>query len=170
MESNLALFESALQSGSKFALEHAAEHFHRKKEGIPRLDPVLAVEGQSSRGNDAVDVRVVFQFLSPGMENAEESDLGAKMFGITSDLDQRLSTGTEQQVIEHSLVLECKRRQQTRESEYHMNVARGEEFLTARLDPTFPGVGLALGTMPIPARVVRDDSMAATGTFIQMSA
>ena len=96
MESNLALFESALQSGSKFAPEHAAEHLHRKKEGIARLDPVLAVEGQSSGGNDAVDVGVVLQFLSPGMENAEKTDLGAKMVGITRDLDQRFSAGTEQ--------------------------------------------------------------------------
>lgn len=111
MESNLALFESALQSGSKFAPEHAAEHLHRKKEGIPRLDPGLAVEGQSSGGNDAVDVGVVFQFLSPCMENAEESDLGAEMFGIASDLDQRFSAGTEQEAIDESFVLECKRRQ-----------------------------------------------------------
>ena len=58
MESNLALFESTLQSRGKFPPEHAAEHLHRKKEGITRMDPALAVGGQSSGGNDAMDVRM----------------------------------------------------------------------------------------------------------------
>jgi len=170
MKPDLALFDGALQSCREFATEQAAEHLHRKKEGIARLNPVLAIGRQSTGGNDAVDMRMVFQFLCPGMENAEKPDLGAQMFGIASDLEKGLSAGTEQQVIEHPFVLECKRRQQTGKREDDVNIWGGKQFLTAFFDPTFPGVGLALGTMPISARVVRDDSMAAAGAFIQMSA
>jgi len=40
-------------------------------------DPTLMVERQTAGGNDAVDVRMVLHFLSPGMEHAEEADLSA---------------------------------------------------------------------------------------------
>jgi hypothetical protein len=96
-------------------------------------------------------VWVMFHFLIPGVQHAEEADLCAEMFRITSDLDQRRSGGTEEQVVYGFLVLECKRRQETRECENDMNVARGKQFLTTRLDPTFPGVGLAFWAMPIAA-------------------
>lgn len=59
MKSDLALFEGALQSCREFATEHAAEHLHGKKEGIARLNPVLAIGRQSAGGNDAVDMRMV---------------------------------------------------------------------------------------------------------------
>ena len=55
-----------------------------------------------------------------------------------------------------------------RKSEDDMDVASGQEFLAARLDPTVAGVGLALGRVPISAGVVRDDAMPAAGTLIQM--
>jgi hypothetical protein len=33
------------------------------------------------------------QFLTPGMEHAEEADFGAEMAGITGDFEQRFRTG-----------------------------------------------------------------------------
>ena len=39
------------------------------------------VRRQSAAGHDAVDVRVSLQGLSPGMQNAEEADLGAEAPG-----------------------------------------------------------------------------------------
>jgi hypothetical protein len=56
-----------------------------------------------------------------------------------------------------------------RKSEDDMDVASGQEFLAAPLDPTVAGVGLTLGTVPITAAVVRDDAMPAAGTLVQMS-
>ena len=111
MKSDLALFKSAPQSRSEFAPEHATENFHRKKEGIAGMDPALAIEGQPSGGNDAMHVWMMFQFLGPGMENAEESDLGAEMFGIPSYLAQCFSARPEQQAVNDSLVLKRQRRQ-----------------------------------------------------------
>ena len=55
-----------------------------------------------------------------------------------------------------------------RKGEDDMDVASGQELLAARLDPTVAGVGLALGTVPITTAVIRDDSMPAAGTLIQM--
>jgi len=112
----------------------------------------------------------MLHFLIPGVENAEEPDFGAEMFGITSDLYQGLSTGLEQQTVDEFLVLKCEWCQRMREREDDVNVARGQELFTACLDPAHSGVGLTLGAVPVSTRVVRDGAMPATGTLIQMPA
>jgi len=68
-------------------------------------DPTLMVERQTAGGNDAVDVRMVLHFLSPGMEHAEEADLSAQTLGIPSDFDQSFRAQTQQQGVNELFVL-----------------------------------------------------------------
>ena len=42
-----------------------------------------------------MNVRVMLEFLVPGVEDAEESDLGAEALRIAGDLKQRLGAGLE---------------------------------------------------------------------------
>ena len=58
------------------------------------------VEGESARRNHAMDMRMMFQLLVPGMEHAEEADVGTEMFRIPSDFAQRFSAGAEQQTVD----------------------------------------------------------------------
>jgi len=51
-----------------------------------------------------------------------------------------------------------------------MHVADGQQFLLARGDPLVAGRGEALGTMPIPAAVVREARLRALITAIAMPA
>src|SRR5215469_2348854 len=52
-----------------------------------------------------------------------------------------------------------------------MNVARGEKFLTTRLEPTVASVGLTLWAVPVPATVVGDGrTVPAVGALIEMPA
>ena len=52
-----------------------------------------------------------------------------------------------------------------------MDVARGEKFLTTRLEPTVAGVGLTLWAVPVTAAVVRDGRTVAAGdALIEMPA
>jgi hypothetical protein len=52
-----------------------------------------------------MDVRVMFQFLIPGVQHAEEADFRAEMFGIARDFQKCLGAGSEQQAVDHLLVL-----------------------------------------------------------------
>jgi glutamate synthase domain-containing protein 1 len=90
-------------------------------------------------------MEMMLQSLVPSVENAEKSDLGSKVSRIASDLQQRGDTGAEQQSIDQPLVLECERRQLTREREHSMDVARGQQLAFALLEPADAGVALALG-------------------------
>ncbi len=108
-------------------------------------------------------VRVMFEFLIPGVEHTEEADLRAEMFGIASDFEEGCSTGLQQEMVQDLLVLQGERRQFMRQGKDNMDVARGEEFLTTRLEPTVAGAGLTLRAVPVAAAVVRDSRAVPTG-------
>src|ERR1039458_9794928 len=115
-------------------------------------------------------MRMKLQALIPAMEHAEEADLGAKMPGIASDLKQGLGAGVKEQVVDEPLVLQCKRGQFPRQSENGMDVASGQQFPLARLEPAQARVALAAWAVPVSAGVVRDGScMSAAGAAIAMS-
>ena len=54
-------------------------------------------------------MRVLLEFLVPGMQDAEESDLRAEALGIAGDLQQRLGAGLEQQGVDLAFVLQRER-------------------------------------------------------------
>jgi hypothetical protein len=53
------------------------------------------VRSQTAGGNYAVYVRMMLEFLIPGVQDAEESDLRAETARIAGDLEQRLGTRPE---------------------------------------------------------------------------
>jgi hypothetical protein len=85
IESELLPAEGALQPSHKLATKDAAQDLHRKKETRWRSDPALAVWGQSAARHHAVNMWVPLQGLFPGMENAQEADLGSEVLGIGGD-------------------------------------------------------------------------------------
>lgn len=94
------------------------------------------------------------QALIPAMEHAEEADLGTEMSWIASDFKQGLSAGVKEQVVDEPLVLQGERSQFARQSENSMDIASGQQFSFARLEPAPARVALASWAMPVSARVV----------------
>jgi hypothetical protein len=113
---------------------------------------------------------MMLQTLIPGMEHAEEADLRAKVPGIASDLKQGLRAGLKQEVIHHLLVLQGERSKLAWQCEDDMHVGRRQQLPFTGLQPTLARVALALGTVSVTARVVRDGSVSAVGTAITMAA
>ena len=63
------------------------------------------IRSKAAGGDHAVDMRMKLQALIPGVEHAEEANLGAKMPRVTSNLEQCLGTGVKEQVVDQPLVL-----------------------------------------------------------------
>ena len=63
------------------------------------------IRRESARWNDAVNMGMEQQVLSPGVQNADHADLRAQVFGIGGDFQQGLRAGGEQQVVEQTRVL-----------------------------------------------------------------
>ncbi len=64
------------------------------------------IERKSAGGNDAMDMGVKPELLTPGVQHGEEADFRAEVSGIASDFQKRFRTGTEQQIVEDLLVLQ----------------------------------------------------------------
>src|SRR5262249_34416168 len=101
-----AVTERMFEPGDELATEDAAEYFHRQEEGIARGNPSLVVSGKGAGWNHAVNMRVMLKILSPGVENTQEADVGAKMLWVGSNLQQGCGTAAEQEVIYDLLVLQ----------------------------------------------------------------
>src|ERR1700730_10152150 len=97
--------KSALQAGDELAANHSAQHFHRGEKSVPEANPVFAVKREPTAWDHAVDMRMMQKVLAPGMQHTQEADLGAEMFCVRRDLQQRGGTGAEQQVVDDLLVL-----------------------------------------------------------------
>ena len=126
VKSEFPLPEGPLEAGHKLAPKHAAENLPRQKERIVGLNPARVIGGQTTRRNHAVDMRMMLQVLSPGVEHAQEANLSAEVMGIGGDFQQRRGAGAEQQAIEDALVLLGERRQLVRQREDHVTVTNGQ--------------------------------------------
>jgi hypothetical protein len=69
---------------------------------------------------------MMLEVLSPGMQHAEEADLGAEVLGIGGDLEQSGGAGAKQQMIDGLLILQRQPRQFMRQREDHVEVADGK--------------------------------------------
>ena len=88
-----------LQEIEELATKHAAEDLDWEEEGIFRMNPVGVAWIETAGGNDAVEMRMQSQVLSPGMQNAEEADLGSKVLGVCRNFEHGLRASAEEQII-----------------------------------------------------------------------
>src|SRR5437773_7028836 len=116
-----------------------------------------------TRGNDAVNVGMQQQVLSPGVQDADHTDLGSQVFRIRCDFQQGLCAGGEQQIVKQARVLQGQDIQFVRHGEHGMEIAGSQEFALA-------GLRLTLGAVPISTRVVGDGLIFATLASVAMPA
>jgi hypothetical protein len=101
-----------------------------------------------------VDVRVMLEVLTPGVEHAEETDLGAKMLWIGRNIQQCGATGVEQGVVDDFLVLQGQPRQLVGNRKHDVYVVDRQQFLTASGEPLVAGDVLQTGS-GCSVRVIR---------------
>ena len=71
---------------------------------------------------------MVLEVLSPGMEHAEQTDVGTQMLRVATDFEQRSGTCAEEQVVEQPLVLEHESRELVRQRKDDMEVGYGQQL------------------------------------------
>src|SRR5260370_10779880 len=166
MKGELAVMKGALECVVELAAKDGAKHLDGKKEVVAWLDPVCVIGRQPTGRYHAMNMRVQFEFLTPGMQHAEEADFCTEMLGISCDFQKGFRTGVKQEIVDDLLVLQNQGGQMTRKSEDHMNVTRPEKLLTARREPAIASSCLPLRAIPISALVVGEGAMSAASAFI----
>jgi hypothetical protein len=87
--------ESLPQRVQELATKQFRQRFDGEKEGITRLDPARAVKGKSAFRNHAMHVRMMFQLLIPGVEDAEKANLSSQQSWVAGQLEQGRSAESE---------------------------------------------------------------------------
>ena len=87
--------EGALERFVELAAKDGAEHLDGKKEVVEWFDPVRVISRQSTGRHHAMYMRVKFDFLTLGMQHAEEADLRTEMLGIARDFQKCFRTGAK---------------------------------------------------------------------------
>ena len=96
------------------------------------------------------------QVLSPGVQHAEEADLGAEMLGVGGDLQQRRGAGAEQQIVEHASCSARPAEQFVGQREDDVEVAAPAAVLGVRAaSQRSRALRLALRAVPVAAGVDR---------------
>ena len=75
-----------------------------------------------------MNVRMMLKSLSPGMEYGEKADFSAEMSWVRRNFDQRFRYCTEQNAIDHTLVLQRQWSKQLRQREHHMKVRNRQQL------------------------------------------
>src|SRR6266852_3339203 len=76
-----------------------------------------------------MDMRMNFELLTPCVQHAEEANFRTEVSRVASDFQKCFGTGTEQEIVEDTLVLQNQRRQPVGQREDDVHVACREEFL-----------------------------------------
>jgi hypothetical protein len=109
-----------------------------------------------------VQVRVVHQVLTPGVQHGQQADLcGAQVPGIGGDFRQRFAGRLEEHPVELAFVLKRQRRDLRGQREDDVEIRDRQQFRFPLREPRGAGHRLTLGTMAVAARVVRDFAVVA---------
>ena len=132
--------------------------------------PALPVAGQAPAGDDAVQVDVVDQRLSPGVEDGRNAEFGAEVLGIAGELLEGLHDGLKQQGVEAARIGVDQRIECVRQGEDDMKVRDRQQHGMLGVPPLGLVKGLALRAVAVAARVVDRTRRAAGVAPVKVSA
>ena len=89
-----------MEESEVLAAEDATENLDGEEEGILGMNPARVAWIETACRNDAVEVRMQAQVLSPGVQDAEEADPGSEMPGVGCDFKHGLGGDAEEQIVE----------------------------------------------------------------------
>ena len=151
------------------APEQAGQHPHGQEEAWLAGDPALAVQSYAPPGHDHVHMRMMHHSAAPGVEHRGDGNLRAEVLGVCGDGEHGLSGGLEQEAIDPPLVLVGHLADCRRQGEDDVIVRHRQQFCLARCQPVLCRACLALGAVPVAARVIGNLSVAAIFALFHMT-
>ena len=106
MKLELVLTKELFQSGYELAPEDATQRDDGQEESSRGGDPSGPVRCKTASRNNVMDVRMMLKVLSPSVEHAKKPDVCTQMLWVAGKFEQRRCTGSEQQIVKQSLVLQ----------------------------------------------------------------
>ncbi len=133
-----------------------------------RAYPARAVQSDAAAGNDAMQVRVMPEGLSPGVQHGKKPVTGRQP--RFPEIEQRLGRCAKQNAVDDTRVLKRQGSELMRQRKDNVEVGDRQQLAHSFIEPLDTRGGLALRTMPIATRVVGHFAVAALVALIYMAA
>src|SRR5207253_8059455 len=109
VELQSVLLKCLLQVNQKQPSEAAPQYWHGEKERLfLASNPTIPIGADASTGNDAMQMRMQVEVLSPRVQYRQETDRCAQTFAIGGDPKQRFRSRAEQDAVDLTRILERK--------------------------------------------------------------
>ena len=92
MKVELAVMKGMLERFVELSAKDVTEHLDRKNEIVAWFDPARVIGRQSTDWHHAMHMWVKFEFLTPGVQHAEEANFCAKMLGVAARRERTSDT------------------------------------------------------------------------------
>ena len=143
-----------LQGVEEFGLEDSGEGFDREQEVMVGRQPGVMIGCQPTRGNEIVNVRMIGQVASPGVQDTDQAKLSADKTGILGQ-ELRCSCGcAKEQVIDKCLVTAGEWAEGGGDGEGEHEVRDRQQEILLFLEPILGFIVLALWAMTVAAGVI----------------
>jgi len=129
----------------------------------------FAIGTDAAAGNDEVDMGMMQEVLSPGVEYTEEADLRSEMSGIARDGEQGFRGSVEQEAVKQLFVVKGDAGELAGKSEDDMKVFDRQQFFLPAAKPLGTLRVQALGAVAVAAGVVRNTRIVALVAFFNMA-
>jgi hypothetical protein len=116
--------------------------------------PLGSVSGDSTRWDQAVDVRMVGQGTGPGVQHTQHPNQTAHIVRVGRKFEERLGRCPDQDIVEVLLMLTDDLPELVGHGEDQVKVGDRQEFLPALCQPRLGILTMAFGATAIAARVV----------------
>jgi hypothetical protein len=148
--------EGVVEESQELSSKQPTEYAHGQKKTFATSDPPFPCCIDASGGHHTMNVRVMMEILSPGVQDGQKADAGSEVTWIGGQGEQRFRDGPEQDSVNEPLVLKSQRADRIRNREDHVEVRPIEQLGFAVLEPLPSRGPLALGTVAVAAGVVGD--------------
>lgn len=130
----------------------------------------MSIVGQATGRDDTVDVGMVDQSLTPGVEDEDKAEAGAEVAGVDGDVLKRPGRRAQQEVVDDLRALEGERCESLGQREDDVGIGHRQHLGLASVEPAGLGAALTLGAMTVPARVVGDHLVPARVALVDVTA
>jgi hypothetical protein len=149
---------AAAEGGGEAIKEEPAERLRQSVNGQQEVrlaaDPAPAIEGDAAARNEAVDMRVMGDRLSPGMQHRDQAEPGGQ--APDGERHERLGRCAHQEAVDSLLVLESDLGSRRRQGEDDVEIGNRQQLRLTSRQPLRSRRPLTLRTMAVSARVVGD--------------